>query len=220
MSTKRAHDDAAVRADAARLLDILTPIAKSWPSQWCVAANDLAIQVHGGYGYTRDYAVERLYRDNRLNPIHEGTHGIQALDLLGRKVSQDDGASLRALDARIGATVERARALDAGMREQAEALARRWARLGDVTRQLSAIGDPQTRLANASVYLEAFGHLVVAWLWLDVTLAAHGHDGDFHDGKRAGARYFFHWELPKVDAQLDLLSSVDTTTLDMRDAWF
>ena len=67
---------------------MLTPIAKSWPSQWCLAANDLAIQVHGGYGYTRDYPVEQYYRDNRLNPIHEGTHGIQALDLLGRKVDR------------------------------------------------------------------------------------------------------------------------------------
>ncbi|MGS0893208.1 acyl-CoA dehydrogenase [Burkholderia stagnalis] len=216
----RAHEDADVRADAARLLDILTPIAKSWPSQWCLAANDLAIQVHGGYGYTRDYAVERLYRDNRLNPIHEGTHGIQALDLLGRKVVQDDGASLRALDARIAATVARARAARGDAPAQADALARRWARLLDVTRQLAAIGDPPTRLANASVYLEAFGHLVVAWLWLDVALVAHGRDDDFHAGKRAAARYFFRWELPKVDAQLDLLASVDTTTLEMRDAWF
>ncbi|KVH50000.1 acyl-CoA dehydrogenase [Burkholderia diffusa] len=216
----RAHGDAAVRAEAAQLLDILTPIAKSWPSQWCLAANDLAIQVHGGYGYTRDYPVERLYRDNRLNPIHEGTHGIQALDLLGRKVGQDDGALLRTLDARIDATVQRARAAEGDARMHADALAPRWARLVDVTRALAALGDPQVRLANASVYLEAFGHLVVAWLWLDVTLAAQGRDDDFHDGKRAAARYFFRWELPKVDAQLDLLSSVDTTTLDMRDAWF
>ncbi|MDN7904719.1 acyl-CoA dehydrogenase [Burkholderia diffusa] len=216
----RAHGDAAVRAEAARLLDILTPIAKSWPSQWCLAANDLAIQVHGGYGYTRDYPVERLYRDNRLNSIHEGTHGIQALDLLGRKVGQDDGALLRLLDARIETTLERARAADGDARAHADALAPRWARLVDVTRALAALGDPQVRLANASVYLEAFGHLVVAWLWLDVTLAARGRDDDFHDGKRAAARYFFRWELPKVDAQLDLLASVDTTTLDMRDAWF
>ncbi|KVL90742.1 acyl-CoA dehydrogenase [Burkholderia stagnalis] len=216
----RAHADADVRADAGRLLDILTPIAKSWPSQWCLAANDLAIQVHGGYGYTRDYAVERLYRDNRLNPIHEGTHGIQALDLLGRKVVQDDGAALRALDMRVAATVERARAVDGDACVHADALARRWTRLCDVTRQLGSIDDPQVRLANASVYLEAFGHLVVAWLWLDVMLAAHGQGGDFYAGKRAAARYFFRWELPKVDAQLDLLASVDTTTLDVRDAWF
>ncbi|MBY4767590.1 acyl-CoA dehydrogenase [Burkholderia ambifaria] len=216
----RAHGDAAVRAEAAQLLDILTPIAKSWPSQWCLAANDLAIQVHGGYGYTRDYPVERLYRDNRLNPIHEGTHGIQALDLLGRKVGQDDGALLRTLDARIGATVQRAWTADGDARSHADALAQRWARLVELTRALAALDDPQVRLANASVYLEAFGHLVVAWLWLDVTLAAHGRNGDFHDGKRAAARYFFRWELPKVDAQLDLLASVDTTTLEMRDAWF
>ncbi|MBF5010231.1 acyl-CoA dehydrogenase [Burkholderia pseudomultivorans] len=216
----RAHEDANARADAARLLDILTPIAKSWPSQWCLAANDLAIQVHGGYGYTRDYAVERLYRDNRLNPIHEGTHGIQALDLLGRKVGQDEGAALRALDARVASTVERARQANGESAAQADALARRWARLLDVTRELGAIGDPQRRLANASVYLEAFGHVVVAWLWLDVALAAQAESDDFHEGKCAAARYFFRWELPKVDAQLDLLASVDTTTLDMRDAWF
>ena len=72
------------KTSATLLLDILTPIAKSWPSQWCLEANNLAIQIHGGYGYTREYGVEQLYRDNRLNPIHEGTHGIQALDLLGR----------------------------------------------------------------------------------------------------------------------------------------
>ena len=76
------------------LLEVLMPIAKSWPSQWCLAANDLAIQVHGGCGYTRDYLVEQFYRDNRLNPIHEGTHGIQAMDLLGRKMTMKGGAGL------------------------------------------------------------------------------------------------------------------------------
>ena len=89
--------DTQERREAAHLLlDVLTPIAKSWPSQWCLAANDLAIQVHGGYGYTREYDVEQHYRDNRLNPIHEGTHGIQGQDLLGRKVIMNQGAGLRA----------------------------------------------------------------------------------------------------------------------------
>ena len=96
------------RATADVLLGMLTPIAKSWPSQWCLAANDLAIQVHGGYGYTRDYAVEQFYRDNRLNPIHEGTHGIQALDLLGRKVVLDGGRGLELLAERMRATTARA----------------------------------------------------------------------------------------------------------------
>jgi alkylation response protein AidB-like acyl-CoA dehydrogenase len=216
----RAPDEPAAHAERERLLDILTPIAKSWPSQWCLAANDLAIQVHGGYGYTRDYPVERFYRDNRLNPIHEGTHGIQALDLLGRKAVQDDGAALRALDARIVATIERAVRAGGDARVAADALARRWTRVGDVTHRLWSAGDPRVTLANASVYLEAFGHVVVAWIWLEQMLAAHGHADDFYEGKRAAAGYFFRWELPKVDAQFDLLESLDVTTLEMRDAWF
>ena len=75
--------DAATADDARLLLEVLTPIAKSWPSEWCLEANSLAIQIHGGYGYTRDFPVEQYWRDNRLNMIHEGTHGIQAMDLLG-----------------------------------------------------------------------------------------------------------------------------------------
>ena len=100
------------RADAHLLLELLTPIAKSWPSQWCLEANSLAIQVHGGYGYARDYEVEQHYRDNRLNPIHEGTHGIQALDLLGRKVTMQGGRAvglLAARDRRHGYSRARAR---------------------------------------------------------------------------------------------------------------
>ena len=97
-------ESAEEREQATLLLDILTPVAKSWPSQWCLEANNLAIQVHGGYGYTREYDVEQHYRDNRLNPIHEGTHGIQSLDLLGRKVTQRGGASLAALGKTVSAT--------------------------------------------------------------------------------------------------------------------
>jgi butyryl-CoA dehydrogenase len=101
----------AAAKDAALLLEVLTPIAKSWPSEWCLEANSLAIQVHGGYGYTREYDVEQHYRDNRLNPIHEGTHGIQSLDLLGRKVVADSGANVAALGTAVMATVARARAV-------------------------------------------------------------------------------------------------------------
>jgi hypothetical protein len=91
---------------------VLTPIAKSWPSEWCLEANSLAIQVHGGYGYTRDFPVEQYWRDQRLNMIHEGTHGIQALDLLGRKVVMNGGAGLKLLATRISATIERAGHVD------------------------------------------------------------------------------------------------------------
>ncbi|MCW2756770.1 MAG: acyl-CoA dehydrogenase, partial [Nocardioidaceae bacterium] len=203
------------RADADTLLGMLTPIAKSWPSQWCLAANDLAIQVHGGYGYTRDYAVEQFYRDNRLNPIHEGTHGIQALDLLGRKVVMDGGKGLGLLAARLKDTV--ARASDAGgdAATYAAELDARLDALLAVTATLWANGDPDLALANATVYLEAAGHVVVAWVWLEQLLAAGSKEGAFYEGKRAAARYFFRFELPKVGPMLDLLGSLDRTTLDL-----
>jgi len=101
----RTTENHTVRCEAELLLDILTPIAKAWPSQYCLEANSLAIQVHGGYGYTREYPVEQFYRDNRLNPIHEGTNGIQALDLLGRKAGMNGGAAMQLLARQTSATV-------------------------------------------------------------------------------------------------------------------
>ena len=202
------------------LLDILTPVGKSWPSQWCLEANSLAIQVHGGYGYTREYDVEQHYRDNRLNPIHEGTHGIQSLDLLGRKVTQRGGASLAALGVAIGQTVAAASAAGGETAEFAGQLGATWQRLVDVTAAMFESGDIDAALANSVVYLEAFGHIVVAWIWLEQLIAANGRPGDFYDGKRQAARYFFRSELPKTGPQLDLLASLDRTTLEMRDGWF
>jgi hypothetical protein len=217
----RVENDDARRHRLHLLLEILTPVAKSWPSQWCLAANDLAIQIHGGYGYTREYKVEQFYRDNRLNPIHEGTHGIQGLDLLGRKVTMEKGAALAVLGERVERAVSAAHAMNYTV-DHADALDRAWQRVLATTHSLWAAGDTTRTLANSSVYLEAFGHVVVAWIWLEQALvAARGRDDDdFYRGKRMAARYFFRWELPRVHAQLDLLDSLDMTPLEMADAWF
>jgi alkylation response protein AidB-like acyl-CoA dehydrogenase len=211
----------AARHEAGLLLDLLTPIAKSWPSQWCLAANDLAIQVHGGYGYTRDFNVEQFYRDNRLNPIHEGTHGIQAIDLLGRKVGAAGGASLALLGARMETTMARARQTSE-LGEFADALQAAWGRLRRVTQQLESCSNVTERLANATPYLEAFGHVVVAWLWLEQALAAQTSEttSGLCRGKEFACRYFFRWELPRVEAWIGLLDPVETTPLEMRDAFF
>jgi hypothetical protein len=189
--------------------------------------------VHGGYGYTREYNVEQFYRDNRLNAIHEGTHGIHGLDLLGRKVSIQDGALLRsvsdAVDRTVAKTVATARAAGAAaeLLPYAAQLEASWRQVEAVTSALYACGDINKTLANASVYLEAVGHVVVAWMWLEQALLAStrlagaaGPDQDFYRGKLQACRYFFRWELPKVQAQFDLLASIDTTTLDMQDSWF
>ncbi|MFE5586545.1 acyl-CoA dehydrogenase [Kitasatospora sp. NPDC056531] len=209
-----------VRARAKLLLDVLTPIAKSWPSQWCLAANDLAIQVHGGYGYTREYNVEQFYRDNRLNPIHEGTHGIHGLDLLGRKVVMDGGAGLKLLLDTLTATAVRAVRLGGEAAELAAALQQAADRIGRTTAVLWSTGDPATALANASTYLEAVGHVVLAWIWLEQYLALGDGTDAFHEGKRQAARHFFRVELPKTGPQFDLLDSLDRTAGDCRPEWF
>ena len=208
------------RDTATMLLDILTPVAKSWPSQWCLEANSLAIQVHGGYGYSREYDVEQHYRDNRLNPMHEGTQGIQSLDLLGRKVPYRNGANLAALGEVLAQTVATATGMGGECASMAGQLDSSWQRLVAVTAGMFGSSDIEAALANSVVYLEAFGHIVVAWMWLEQAVAAHGGTGDFYDGKRQAARYFFRYELPKTAPQLDLLESLDRTTLEMRDSWF
>jgi alkylation response protein AidB-like acyl-CoA dehydrogenase len=214
------------RREATLLLDILTPIAKSWPSQWCLAANDLAIQVHGGYGYTRDFPAEQFYRDNRLNPIHEGTHGIQALDLLGRKVVMQNGAAFALLVSRIEATLGVASA-DLNLTEFAGDLFPLLDHLQEVTEELHSSGNATKALANASAYLEVFGHIVLAWIWIEQGIVASRRlqtatdlEANFCLGKLQTLKYFICWELPKVRPLMQRLESLDTTNLDMKDEWF
>lgn len=210
------------RADAALLLDLLTPIVKAWPSAYCLEANSLAIQVLGGYGYTRDYPVEQYYRDNRLNPIHEGTNGIQALDLLGRKIFAGNGRGLQLLSARILASIEDA-AREPTLAACAEQLRAALVRVGEVTRQLMArAAQPQVMLCDATEYLYMVGHLVVAWLWLRQALAAqHGLDSApgardaYLRGKIDACHYFFRWELPKAMATATILETADPTILEL-----
>ncbi len=214
-----ATGDDTQRHAAHTLLEVLTPIAKSWPSEWCLEANSLAIQVHGGYGYTRDFPVEQYWRDNRLNMIHEGTHGIQGLDLLGRKVVMDGGAGLKLLATRISATIERAGHVT-GLAEPANALAAALQRLGAATKAAWATGNPEEALANATPYLQAFGHVVLAWLWLDVALAAERGSSSLKPGKLAAMQYFFAYELPKIDAWLGVVARREAVCRTMQPDWF
>lgn len=208
-------------ADALTLLEMLTPIAKSWPSEFCLEANKHAIQILGGAGYTRDYPVERYYRDNRLNPIHEGTHGIQGLDLLGRKVPMADGAGLQALAAAIESDIK------IGDPEFATPLATAVTRMAATTRTLMAhlARDADRGLANATLYLDCLGHIVMGWMWLRIVTAAQkraDQEGPsaFLNGKSQAARYFFTRELARVDGWFDILSENDPSAYEMNEDWF
>ena len=206
-------------ADEARLLlEVLTPVAKSWPSENCLEANSLAIQIHGGYGYTRDFPVEQYWRDNRLNMIHEGTHGIQAMDLLGRKVRMENGRGLALLAARIQASIARAQAHEA-LRQDAAALTSALARIGRVTQAAWAGGDASEALANAVPYMQAFGHVVIAWMWLELAMAATRSEAA-RAGLTGAKTYFYQYELPKIDAWLQVVERRDMTCAELPEEAF
>ncbi|WP_290648645.1 acyl-CoA dehydrogenase [Aquisalimonas sp.] len=226
--TRTAPGEAA-RAEAQELLDLLTPVVKSWTAEYGCKANDLAIQVLGGSGYTRDYPVEQFYRDNRLNPIHEGTNGIQAMDLLGRKMRQHGGAGFKALLARAEVAIG-----EAQQQEATAPLAGEFERATDTVVATALALDeafethgPEAVLANAAVYLDLMGRFVVAWLWLrQATVAAQAlggavaDDTAFYQGKLQAARYYLRWELPQIDHHSRLLQGLDDTCLAMHEDWF
>ncbi len=221
--------DASVRRDASALLEVLTPIAKAWPGEAGQEAISLAMQTLGGYGFAREYPVEQYYRDNRLNPIHEGTNGVQALDLLGRKVTQDNGAGLRALLRRMRTVVTSAEE-DGELVTLAAQLSAAVDQLERVTTTLlsrAASIAPSRALANATAYLDLVSRTVVAWLWLkracvacSALPSAPPSDAAFYRGKVQAARYWFGWELTQTVAIAELLERGDTVPYDMQDAWF
>jgi len=215
------------KEEAQLILDLLTPILKAWPSEFGPKANDLAIQVHGGAGYTREYDAELCWRDNRLNPIHEGTNGIQSLDLLGRKVWQQQGMGLKLLHKEIEQTLQNSHD---NFKPWASQLKQALNRIAMVT---AVIGqaiqkDPDTALANSHAYLSMMGHTVVAWLWLKqaniaqekVSHVRTQEERAFYAGKIQAAQYFFVWELPLIERDFAVLSSMDTTTIGMQEEWF
>jgi butyryl-CoA dehydrogenase len=207
------HTGQAEDADVARLLlEVLTPIVKSFPSEWCLEANSLAIQIHGGYGYTRDFPVEQYWRDNRLNMIHEGTHGIQAMDLLGRKVVMENGRGLSLLSERMLATATQA---ESAWAPESAALRDALKQVGQATQQAWDGAEPAQALANAVPYLQAFGHTVIAWIWLDVVSHLGDNTSPAAQGRRAACRYFFRYELPKIGAWLNVVRSRDATCADL-----
>jgi butyryl-CoA dehydrogenase len=229
---QKISDDQQEKIRIGLLLDILTPICKSWPSEFCLEANKLAIQLLGGYGYTREYPVERFYRDNRLNHIHEGTWAIHGIDILGRKVRMNDGAALTILKQEIQSTIDNT--LQGTRPDQSQdlatycdALTHYLAKVDSTIAAVGAENDPSLALANATIFLDAMGHIVIAWMWLKQAIAAkqglqssNAADQHFYQGKLAACQFFFRYELPKIDSELDLVASVDPTCFDLVDEQF
>lgn len=215
--------------DSAILLELITPVVKSFPSAYGPKANDLAIQVLGGAGYTREYPLEQCYRDNRLNPIHEGTFGVQSLDLLGRKLWQHNGKGLTLLMQRIQQTLaetqhDTLKPLALSFAQHLKTVQQTTHILGKALNQ----GQVDQTLANSALYLEMMGKTIISWLWLEMankaTLKFEGstntEDQQFMAGKFQAAQYFIRWELPEIEHYATLLTQFDDTCLNMQADWF
>jgi alkylation response protein AidB-like acyl-CoA dehydrogenase len=206
-------ETAAARERAALLLDLLTPVAKSFPAERGYDANVLAVQIHGGYGYSSEYLPEAWLRDQKLNSIHEGTTQIQALDLLGRRAVARGGAALAAFGAEVGSAVTRARAagVDAGW---IASLERAVALVGSLTAELAGralAGSADAMLIHATDYLDLFSTVVIAWQWLELAAIAHealagelprgraSRDAGYYRAKLSAAQYWLRTELPRID---------------------
>ena len=218
------------RQYAHTLLDFLTPIIKTWPSEYGPKANSLAIQVMGGHGYINEHPVEMFYRDNRLNPIHEGTTGIQSLDLLTRKVPMNKMQGYHATLKEMRKTLDEAKQYN-GLQQTTEQLSEALTTLSTTTEAvLSAMATKNIDLAlsNSVKYLELFGHVIIAWLWLKQSIVAtkalaeqpHQDDVYFYQGKLQAAQYFYRFELPEINLWSQLLIHTDSTSFDMQPEWF
>ena len=229
--SKTAEDDSQ-KSHAFKILDLITPMVKSWPSKFALKANEIAIQVLGGSGYIREYPVEQMYRDNRLNPIHEGTEGIQGLDLLGRKVPMGNLENYQILVAKMLETGAKL-ANDDDISNQAVAFVNAVNRLNQVTSNLMSIlakGEVNKGLANATLYLDVFGHILIAWIWLKQMAVANRkltlrdslaeQQSHFYLGKLQAGKYFIEYELPQIYPHCDILEKMNTTCLDMNSDWF
>jgi len=212
------------------LLEILTPVAKSYPSDMGILAVSQGLQCLGGSGYCDDYPLEQYFRDCRIHPIHEGTTGIQAMDLLGRKVILENGRAFNLFTAEVEKTISDAGRFP-GLGQAAGLLDQTLTRLKEVTAHL--IGVAQTRgadyfLADATLYLEFFGIVAVAWQWLLQGIAIEKamaekmkkSDARFYRGKRTTLDYFYRYELPKTLGLARRLMDTDGLTVEMETEYF
>lgn len=206
------------RDEAGKVLAFLTPIVKSWPSEWAQAALHHGLQIHGGSGYTRDFEIEQLYRDNRLNPIHEGTTGIHGIDLVGRKMRREQGESFGLLTLRIRRSIVAARDMTAEFAALGSQVETALCQVEKAFQALIDNPDNARALAYGTPALFAAGHLVIGWLWLEQAMAALrlGESGEIADENFVAsrircARFFAETELPKISSWLgEILAGSDT----------
>ncbi len=212
------------------LLDLLTPVAKSYPSEMGIPSVSAGVQILGGYGYCDEFPLEQFYRDARIHPIHEGTTGIQGITLLGRNVTMKNGKAIKLFLGEVQATIKKAEEVPE-LKSYAQELKEALDKLTKVTLHLIGVAQskgPDVFLADSTLYLEFFGIVSVAWQWFlqalsiqkALNLKPSGTEADFYRGKFYTFRYFFRYELPKIEGLAKRLMDADGLTVEMKDSYF
>jgi alkylation response protein AidB-like acyl-CoA dehydrogenase len=216
------HPDAAERERADGLLAILTPIVKGFVTDMSLECTSHAIQVHGGHGYVRETGVEQYFRDARITAIYEGTNGVQAMDLLGRKVLGSGGGRGRPHGGLIGRVCEPHRGSEslAEIITPLAGLLKAWSEATE-TVAARAARNPDETGAAAMDYLMLSGYLCLAWCWARMAavsgaaLQKGGADAAFHKAKLATARFYFQRILPRTGAHLDAIGAGAASMMDL-----
>jgi alkylation response protein AidB-like acyl-CoA dehydrogenase len=215
------------RMDAGAVLEVLTPVCKAYGSEASYDSIVLALQCYGGYGFSEEFPIAQMLRDCKVFPIYEGTNGIQAMDLLGRKVVMKGGAAFRAVVAEISKTVEEASQVES-LKEMAGKVSAALNDVSETTMQLGGVamsGDIEGFIGSASLYLKMFSPLVISWLFLWQSVVAQkaldaGSTDSYYKGKLATARFYVNHELPHLHATAQILKSGERTALDFDEEWF
>jgi len=203
------------------LLDMIIPVAKTYPSEAGNISVSNGIQVLGGYGFCSDFILQQYYRDIRISSIYEGTTGIQSQDLLGRKITMDNGKGLELLTKEILKTISQANKQD-----ELEIYAKKLSEKIDLTQKvlnklmpLALKGDYERFLADASIFMEFFSLIIVSWSWLDIGITAKNqleknhYDSALLKGKLEAMKYFFSYELPKTTGLAEILMNTSEITI-------
>jgi butyryl-CoA dehydrogenase len=210
LDTAARHPDPERRQEAEDFIALLTPIVKALFTDIGFEASNLGVQVMGGHGYIREHGMEQLVRDARITQLYEGTNGIQALDLVGRKLGQNTGRLLRRFFHPLDAYLAEKKS-DAAMREFAEPLGKSFGRLQQATVAVAQAGlrDPEAAGAAASDYLRLFGLVALGWMWARMAEVAlpkqSGDEAWFYKGKLATARFYMARILPQSSALLSTI---------------
>jgi butyryl-CoA dehydrogenase len=228
LSDRLTHEkDEIVKNELENLLNLLTPIAKSYPAEMGILSTSAAVQILGGAGYTTDFAIEQYFRDARIHPIHEGTTGIQGLDLLGRKLLAQNGLGWKIWQKEIRNTLE-VIATFPDLKDIQLEFEIQFLNVSKATESLlnKSQQGPEVFLADATLFLEMAGILALGWIWMNQAIVSSkkleevDSERNFYLGKIETARYFAGYELVKIESISKRLLADFFPTLDMQEDWF